>query len=95
METPFVWMRLVRSGDARAAVLQRAGLLTPYLAELIVDDARRGGRGVRLEGTLATDLGPAGVEVVRERLARLAGVDVVLAHRRETRRKGAPPGAAA
>jgi len=96
METaPFVWTRLLRSRDASAPVIHRAGSLTPYLAEMIVDDVRRGGPDVRLEVMVAAELEPAGVDLVRERLARLAGMNVVFTHRRQGHAGAMRPGAAA
>ena len=75
---------------ARVGGLQRSGALTPYLAELILDDVRRRGPGGRVEIRLAADADQADLEAVDAHLAPLCRYGVLIVCRR-TRR---PPGAA-
>ncbi|HYV56539.1 MAG TPA: hypothetical protein VE911_03295 [Candidatus Nitrosopolaris sp.] len=49
-----LWARVVPAHDGDGD-LRRAGPLTPYARELIVEDALRAGRGARLELTLPAD----------------------------------------
>ena len=73
--TPLIRTCLVRG---RMATLHRAGMLTPYLAQLIADDVRRAGPHARLEIRIETDCDEATTAEVRERFAALDGVRVVL-----------------
>ena len=50
---PFVWTHLSRPGGGSG--IERAGVCTPYTAELIVDDALRAGRGAVLEVVVAAE----------------------------------------
>ena len=72
---------------ARVGALHRIGPLTPYLAQLIIDDVRRRGPGVRVEILVGTDLDASELETVRERLAAL-GTRGVLVLRRHPVRTG-------
>jgi len=76
---------------ARVGGLYRSGPLTPYLAELILDDVRRRGPGGRVEIRLASSPDQADLEAVDARLAPLRrhGVHVVC------RRPSRPPAPAA
>ncbi|HSV06102.1 MAG TPA: hypothetical protein VLI07_06300 [Candidatus Binatus sp.] len=53
-----LWARVVPARD-RDGDLRRAGPLTPYARELIVEDALRAGRGARLELTLPAEVDDA------------------------------------
>jgi acyl carrier protein len=55
------------------ARLERAGELTPYAAEEIVDDALRAGRGARLEVTVPAVTTDAGLAWVRDQFSWLTG----------------------
>jgi len=56
---PFVWADVVSPDSALSPQLRRADWLTPYAAETIAEDAMRGGRGARLEITVARGTSPA------------------------------------
>lgn len=58
--------------------LERAGALTPYLAQTIAEDAMHAGPGTRVELTVPAHTGPAGLASVEARFAQLGawGVDV-------------------
>ena len=72
-----VWARLVSPGGA----LVRAELLTPYVVELLADDALRAGRDARLEIRLGPGADESDVVRLRRDLAWLGrhGVDVSIA----------------
>ncbi len=72
-----VWARLVCPGGA----LVRAELLTPYVVELLADDALRAGPDARLEISLGPGADETDVARLRRELARLGrhGVDVSIA----------------
>ena len=80
-----VWSRVVPSTSG-AGVVERAGTLTPYLAETIAEDAARAGRGARVELTVPAHTGLDGLAALEARFATLParGVDVWL------RRRGGP-----
>jgi hypothetical protein len=82
---------------ARVGSLERTGYLTPYLAELIVDDVRRRGAGARVEIRLPVDANQATLDTLDERLAPLRrhGVRVVCRRERGPRRTAITPDAAA
>ncbi len=81
---------------ARVGGLQRTGYLTPYLAELIIDDVRRRAGGC-VEIRLTADADQATLEALDERLAHLGrhGVRVVCRRARGPRRTAITPDAAA
>ena len=72
-----VWARLVSPGGA----LVRAELLTPYVVELLADDALRAGRDARLEIRLGPGADETDVARLRRDLAWLGrrGIDVSVA----------------
>jgi hypothetical protein len=72
-----LWARLVSPGGA----LVRAELLTPYVVELLADDALRAGRDARLEIRLGPGADETDVARLRRELAVLGrhAVDVGLA----------------
>jgi len=82
---------------ARVGGLQRTGYLTPYLAELIIDDVRRRGAGACVEIRLTADADQASLDALDERLAALRrhGVRVVCRRERGPRRTAITPDAAA
>jgi acyl carrier protein len=72
-----VTARVVPARDGRP--IERGGIFTPYLAEVLADDVRHLGDGARLDVVVAVQPGDHGaVQRVRAGLARLAaaGVDV-------------------
>jgi len=66
---PFVWTRVSEAGGRPA--LQRAGCLSPYTAQLIVDDALHAGRGGILEVLVAQDCDDPTLARVQNRFAGL------------------------
>ncbi len=70
---------------ARIGALHRIGPLTPYLAQLIVDDVRRHGPGARVDILVGADLDATELETVRERLAGLGSRGVVVLRRHPLR----------
>jgi acyl carrier protein len=48
-DVAFVETRVAPADERAGGVLQRAGWLTPYLTQMIADDARRAGRGARVD----------------------------------------------
>src|SRR6266481_5288878 len=75
--------------------LLRAELLTPYVAETIVDQALRAGRGARLEITVAEDASDVQLAHVRAEFAWLAEQGPVVAIARAQRSESRRPSAAA
>jgi hypothetical protein len=80
----FVRARVSIATQPFAGTLERLCALTPYAAELIVDDALRAGRGSRLEVLVAASEGDEAVTRVRARFASLGarGVKVVVRSQR-------------
>ena len=62
--------------------LERVGALTPYLAQTILEDGLRAGRGARVELSLPADTGIAGLAAVAARFAPLGarGIEVRVLH---------------
>jgi hypothetical protein len=79
----FVRARVSIATQPFAGTLERLCALTPYAAELIVDDALRAGRGSRLEIFVAAE-GDEAMTRVRERFASLGarGTKVVVRSQR-------------
>jgi acyl carrier protein len=75
--------------------LLRAEFLTPYVAELIADDALHAGPGARLELTLGPRTDDAQLARVREEFAWLTAHGVDLSIGRSTQRDAHYPSAAA
>jgi hypothetical protein len=71
-----VWTSLVPPEGAPRATVQRAGWLTPVLAETIAEDALRAGTGARLDVTVAPDASDAELARVQERFGALAVLGV-------------------
>ena len=82
---------------ARVGALHRSGYLTPYLAELLIDDARRRGAVARVEIRLPVDADQADLDILEQRLAQLRrhGVRVVCRRERRPHRTAITPDAAA
>jgi len=74
---------------AQVGSLHRTGHLTPYLAELIIDDVRRRVRGERVEIRLVVDADQASLDAVDTRLAPLRRRGVLIVCRRSRRPRGA------
>src|SRR5207247_586175 len=75
--------------------LLRGGWLTPYTAETIVEDAMRSGPGSRLEITVPTNVGDAGLAELRGQFAWLADRGVRVSVRRDGQPRAHYPVAAA
>jgi hypothetical protein len=77
MSLPRFSVRVVPSPARPAGELRRTGVLCPYAAEEIADDALRAGPGARLEMTVE---GPAalGAAWARRRFARLGAFGIAV-----------------
>ena len=82
--TPLVWTRLVSAPGRPGGEVRRVAQLTPYVVETIVEDALRGGRGARLELTVVSRVGGAGLAQLRDQFSWLAdrGIWVTVHHGR-------------
>jgi len=87
-----VWTRLVSAPGRSRGEVRRAARLTPYVAQTIVEDALRAGRGTRLEVTVVSRLGAAELAQLREQFSCLAGrgIDVTVHHGRGPSPLGEP-----
>jgi len=79
-----MWSRVAPSGGAHGT-RERSGLLTPYTAEAIAEDAVGAGRGAQLEVTLAASTDDVGLARVRHQFAWLGARDVRVTVRRNDR----------
>ncbi len=81
---PLVWTRLVSAPGRPGGEVRRVAQLTPYIAQTIVEDALRRGRGARLELTVVSRVGGAGLEQLRDQFSWLAdrGIWVTVHHGR-------------
>jgi acyl carrier protein len=72
--------RIVRAGEGRQADVQRSGLLTPYAAQLIGEDALRAGAGTLLDVRVGPDTDGASIAATCALFAWLVprGVRVVV-----------------
>jgi acyl carrier protein len=77
------WARVVSSRGEASAEIQRAGLLTPYTAETIAEDALRAGRGARLELAVPPDVSDAGLAALQDEFAWLGARGVQVSIRRD------------
>jgi hypothetical protein len=77
-------------GRARGPRLGRAIRLDAYTLQVLIDDARRAGRGARLDIVVARDAPAVVTAAIQRRLAHLAhrGVDVRIRPERRRRRHG-------
>jgi len=91
------WARVVSSRGEASGEIQRVGLLTPYTAEMIAEDALRAGRGARLEVAVPPDLSDAGLAQVQDEFAWLGEHGVQVNVRRDQhlgpQRAARPPAA--
>ena len=87
---PAVWSRVIPAG-ADGGSLERAGLLTPYLAQTILEDALHAGPGARVELAIPAETGAAGLAAVEARFATLGarGVEVRVENDAPTRSRSA------
>src|SRR2546426_9914081 len=65
------WARVVSSRGEAGGEIQRVGLLTPYTAETIAEDALRAGPGARLEVAVAPDVSEPGLAQLQDQVASL------------------------
>ncbi len=74
---PLIWARVVLP-RGHGSELQRSGWLTPYTAETIAEDALRGGRGTRLDVSVASTVSDDGLARLVHQFAWLGdrGVEV-------------------
>jgi acyl carrier protein len=77
---PPVLAHVVPPNKSGGATLERAGVLTPYVAETIAEDALRAGQGSQLEITLPAGTTDDGLEWTRDQFAWLGyrGVEVLI-----------------
>ena len=68
---PFVWARITPPASRATGSLERAGWMTPYTVETIVDSALRAGPGTRLEMGVPRNLRKRAVTRIRKELAWL------------------------
>ena len=74
----FARTRVVAAGDPAGTRVERAGALTPYAVEVLIEDVRHAGAGARVEMELPADTGDEGLAVALGRLGPLSarGIDV-------------------
>ena len=77
------WARVVSSRGEAGGEIQRAGLLTPYTAETIAEDALRAGPGARLEVAVPPDVSDAGLAELQDEFAWLGARGVQVSVRRD------------
>ena len=77
------WARVVSSRGEASGEIQRVGVLTPYTAETIVEDALRAGRGARLEVAVPSDVSDAGLAALQDEFAWLGARGFLLSVRRD------------
>jgi acyl carrier protein len=77
---PAMWARVTPPDGAVPYVLERAGWLTPYAVETLVEDAGRMGRGARLDLVVDAETTDAALIRIEEQFLRLVarGVSVVV-----------------
>jgi len=94
---PVLFRARVVPAGSRTGALERAGWLTPYAAEMIVEDALRAGRGAQLSVTIAANADAAEVAHVKARLGRLQGRGIAVSVSRAgtSKRARVSPGRAA
>ena len=88
--SPFVRTR-IHGGPGGRATRHHAGYLTPYLAQLMMEEVLRRGPGVRLEIAVGRGLDARGLCAIQERLAPLARKGIRVVIHRHVRRSGADP----
>jgi acyl carrier protein len=75
--------RVVSSRGETGGEIQRAGVLTPYTAETIAEDALRAGRGARLEVAVPPDTSDAALAELQHEFAWLGARGVQVSVRRD------------
>jgi acyl carrier protein len=78
-----VWARVVPARGVAHGDLQRAGILTPYVAETIAEDALRAGPGARLEVAVASSVSDAKLASLGEQFAWLGRRGIQVSIRRD------------
>jgi hypothetical protein len=73
--------------DGRGTRLGRAFRLNPYTLQVLIDDARRAGRGARLDVVVGQNTPVALIDAIRRRLAALERRGVHVRVRPERRRR--------
>jgi hypothetical protein len=73
--------------DGRGTRLGRAFRLNPYTLQVLIDDARRAGRGARLDVVVGQNTPVALIDAIRRRLAALGRRGVYVRVRPERRRR--------
>jgi len=94
---PVLFRARVVPAGSRSGAFERAGWLTPYAAEMIVEDALHAGRGAQLSVTIAANADSAEVAQVKTRLERLRGRGIAVSVSRagHSKRARVSPGRAA
>jgi len=77
------WARVVSSRGEASGEIQRVGLLTPYTAETIAEDALRAGPGARLEVAVLPEVSDAGLAELQDEFAWLGARGVQVSVRRD------------
>jgi len=77
------WARVVSSRGEAGGEIQRVGLLTPYTAETIAEDALRAGPGARLEVAVPPNVSDAGLAELQDEFAWLGARGVQVSVRRD------------
>lgn len=83
-DPPAMWARVLPPSGDTSRTLERAGWLTPYTVQTLVEDAARMGRGARLELTVDVRTPDDALTHVQEQFSRLGARGVVVAVRRDT-----------
>lgn len=78
-----VLSHLIPPDTRRSTGLQRAGVLTPYMAEIILEEAVHAGRGSRLRLTVPAGTSAAGLDWLQERFATLGPRGILVTVERE------------
>jgi len=80
---PAMWARVLPPDGAVPHVLERAGWLTPYAVETLVEDAGRMGIGARLELTVDAQTSDATLLRIEDQFLRLMARGVAVVVRRD------------
>ena len=85
VHAPFIWAEIEPTGDFHGCAMRRAGTLTPYLAETILEDALRFRHRGRITVAVADDAPDHTLAAVRAALgrARRVGAALVVGRRRQ------------
>lgn len=81
--SPLVWARVVPPSGQPGGDIQRVGLLTPYTAETIAEDALRAGRGAKLEMSVPSSTSDVGLAELQTQFAWLGDRGVQVSVRRD------------